>query len=98
MDTKEKDMTKPISAKAYDLTLRKKNSRIHNALEWNRRLSSTEYTHRRLTFGTYANWMIKDIPIDYVKWGILNLNNYWAEFFSRELQRRNPKFIKEKQL
>jgi hypothetical protein len=76
----------------------KKNTKISNAVRWNRYLSSTEYTHRRLTFGKYVNWQIKDLPLDYVKWGIMNLDNYWAEFLGRELQRRKPKFIKEKQI
>ena len=65
-----------------------------SALEWNRRLSVTEYTERRLTFGMYSGRMIKDLPKDYLKWGILNLNNYWADFFSRELQRREPQYRK----
>lgn len=74
------------------LEFKKKQTRITNALEWNRRLSVSEYTQRRLTFGKYVNWMIKDLPDDYVKWGILNLNHYWADFLSRELQRRDPSY------
>jgi hypothetical protein len=62
------------------------------ALEWNRRLSKTEYTERRLTFGLHTGKMIKDIPTDYIKWGVLNLDSYWAEFFARELQRRDRRF------
>lgn len=63
-----------------------------SALEWNRRLSKTEYTERRVTFGMHTGKMIKDLPEDYIKWGILNLDSYWAEFFARELQRRDRKF------
>jgi len=65
-----------------------------SALEWNRRLSRSEYTERRITFGMHTGKMIKDLPIDYIKWGVLNLDNNWADFFSRELQRRDPKFRK----
>lgn len=92
-----KTKTKSISAQAYDLVLKKKQLRINRAIEWNRRLSVSEYTHRRLTFGKYANWQIKDLPDDYVKWGILNLNHYWADFLSRELQRREPRYKHDKE-
>lgn len=63
-----------------------------SALEWNRRLSLTEYTQRRMTFGRYLNTQIQELPTDYLKWGILNLNSYWADFFSRELQRRDRSY------
>lgn len=63
-----------------------------SALEWNRRLSKTEYTERRLTFGLHTGKMIKEVPISYIKWGVLNLDTYWAEFFARELQRRDRRF------
>lgn len=62
------------------------------AVEWNRRLSSTEYTQRRMPFGKYTNWMIKDLPTDYIKWGILNIKGDIASFFARELQRRQPQW------
>lgn len=60
-----------------------------SALAWNRRLSLTEYQQRRVTFGKYLNTQIKDLPTDYLKWAILNLDSYWADFFSRELQSRH---------
>lgn len=65
-----------------------------SALEWNRRLSVSEYSQRRLTFGMYTGKMIKDLPKDYLKWGVLNLNSHWADFFSRELQKREPQYRK----
>lgn len=74
--------------------LRKKVERKLEAVRWNNKLISTEYTQRRLTFGRYINKQIKDIPMDYIKWGILNLNTHWAEMFARELQRRDPKWRK----
>jgi hypothetical protein len=64
------------------------------AYEWNRRLAKHEYTERRITFGMHTGQMIKDLPIAYIKWGVLNLNTEWAEFFARELVRRKPKFGK----
>ena len=65
-----------------------------SAIEWNRRLSQTEYTERRITYeGKYLGVMIKDLPTEYIKWGILNLgNSSWADFFARELQRRDRSF------
>ena len=59
------------------------------AIEWNRRLSTTEYTQRRITFGKYAGKMIKDVPTTYLTWAVLNMEaDSWTEFFARELQRR----------
>lgn len=65
-----------------------------SAIEWNNRLHSNEYTERRITFGKYLGKMVKDIPVSYIKWGILNFEGAWAEIFARELQRRQPKFKK----
>jgi uncharacterized protein (DUF3820 family) len=45
-----------------------------------------------MPFGKYVNVMISDIPLDYIKWGVLNLNPMWAEYFGRELQRRDKSF------
>jgi len=61
------------------------------AHEWNRRLGVHEYTERRITFGIHTGKMIKEIPISYIKWGILNFQGIWAEYFAREFQRRQPK-------
>ena len=62
------------------------------AIQWNQRLAAHEYTERRITFGMHTGKMIKEIPIAYIKWGILNLNEVWASYFARELQRREPKW------
>lgn len=65
-----------------------------SAIQWNSRLSEREYTQRRITYsGKYLGVMIRDLPTDYLKWGILNLgNSLWAECFARELQRRDRSF------
>lgn len=62
------------------------------AIQWNKRLASHEYTERRLTFGMHTGRCIRDLPTDYLKWGILNLNEQWASYFARELQRREPRW------
>ena len=60
---------------------------------WNKSLAKNEYTQRRLTFGQFAGKMIKEVPLSYIKWGILNFEDgAWAEMFARELQRRDPKY------
>jgi hypothetical protein len=64
--------------------------RIERAVEWNSHLAVSEYTTRRLTFGQHAGVMIKDLPIDYLEWGILNLDRHWSDTFIREWKRRNP--------
>lgn len=58
--------------------------------QWNRRLGEHEYTQRKIAYpGKYLGVMIKDLPTYYLKWGVLNLGNSdWANYFSRELQRR----------
>ena len=71
-----------------------KKTKTTNAIIWNDKLRENEYTQRRITFGKYVGTQIKDIPIDYIKWGIMNLNLEWATMFSRELQRRDHKFRK----
>lgn len=81
----KKDLSKQKKRRIY---------KIQNAKKWNDYLRVHEYQYRRMTFGKYVNYMIKDLPIDYVKWGILNLDKYWAEYLARELQRRDPSFKK----
>lgn len=66
------------------------------AYNWNRHLSVSEYTTRRVTFGRYVNVMIKDLPDNYLEWGILNLNLTWSDYFIREWKRRNPNWSKMK--
>ena len=65
-----------------------------SAIQWNNRLSQTEYKQRRITYsGKYLGRQIQELPTDYLKWGILNLgNSSWAEFFARELQSRDRSF------
>jgi hypothetical protein len=63
-----------------------------NAIQWNKRLNENEYTERRITFGLHTGKMVKDIPLNYITWGILNFDGAWADIFARELQRRKPKY------
>ena len=63
------------------------------AMNWNRRLSSTEYRQRRMVFGKYINVKIEDLPMAYLKWAILNFEKgQLLDFLIRELQHRDSKF------
>ena len=56
-----------------------------------------EYAHTKMPFGKYRGRFLKDIPIEYVKWAVLNISDRAsAEMFSVELQRREPKLRKSK--
>lgn len=51
-----------------------------------------EYTNTKMIYGKYKGFFIKDIPEDYLKWAVMNLNDQgMATMFAVELQRRNPK-------
>ena len=55
-----------------------------------------EYAWTPITFGRYRGRCLRDIPDDYLKWGILNLQDQgWATVFSTELQRRHPEIRKK---
>lgn len=59
------------------------------AIQWNSHLGKHEYKQRKMTYGKYANRKISELPIGYLKWGILNLEDtQTAEYFARELQTR----------
>lgn len=84
----------PSKPQPYIIQTRSQEQKRQAAEEWNSKLAKNEFTQRRLTFGKYVNVQIKDLPTEYITWGILNLKEYWAEHFSRELQRRLPEFRK----
>jgi hypothetical protein len=71
-----------------EATHKTKSLREKQAITWNTRLAISEYTRRRMTFGRYLGVQIKDLPQNYIEWGILNLPKEWAEYFAREWQRR----------
>ena len=55
-----------------------------------------EYVYTRMPFGKHKGKWISEIPDDYIKWGILNCNDYIATMFNIELQRRHPELRKRK--
>lgn len=65
------------------------------ARQWNSRLRSNEIRDRRMTFGKYAGWFIRDVPDQYLEWGILNIEDRaLAEWFKDEYLKRHPKLVK----
>jgi hypothetical protein len=93
--TQRKDLRKKRNLKTISNNARLKPSSEDQAYSWNKYLSKTEYTTRKVTFGKYVNVMIKDIPNEYLEWGCLNLNLTWSDFFIREWKRRNPSWRKQ---
>lgn len=56
----------------------------------------TEYCHTKMFFGKYKGWFLKDIPTDYIKWAVIEIeDSALAEMFSIELQRREPALRKK---
>lgn len=54
-----------------------------------------DYEFTKMPFGKYKGRFLKDLPDDYLKWLIMNIEDRAsAEMFSIELQRRNPKLRK----
>ena len=49
----------------------------------------------KMPWGKHKGKRVRDIPIEYVKWAILNFEDCgMADMFSLELQRRYPKYKK----
>jgi uncharacterized protein (DUF3820 family) len=54
-----------------------------------------QFQHVKMPYGKYKGYYLKDVPDDYIKWGILNYTDRgMAEMMSTELQRRYPKMRK----
>ena len=51
-----------------------------------------EYAHTKMRFGKYKGIYLKDIPLDYIKWAVVNISDRaLAEMFKIELLRRDKK-------
>ena len=61
-----------------------------NALKKHNR-NETDPRYARMIFGKYRGYFMKDVPVAYLKWGVLNLTDQaTATFFKDELLRRCP--------
>ena len=50
-----------------------------------------EYAYTKMPWGKYKGIFIKDIPVDYLKWAVMNWSDRGvAEMFKIELLRRTP--------
>lgn len=57
--------------------------------QWN------QYEYTKMPFGKYRGRFLKDVPIEYIRWAVMNIQDRAsAEMFSFELQRRDPKLRK----
>lgn len=53
----------------------------------------TNTSNLKITFGKYRGYCVKDVPVDYLKWILLNHdNNNFCEIIKDELLRREPKW------
>jgi uncharacterized protein (DUF3820 family) len=51
-----------------------------------------DYKYTKMPWGKYKGYFLKDIPLDYIKWAVMNLEDQaLAHMFGIELQRRQPK-------
>jgi hypothetical protein len=58
----------------------------------------SDFKETKMTFGKYKGFFLKDIPIDYIKWLIINVKDRGlCEMYAIELQRRKPSLRKSKQ-
>lgn len=56
-----------------------------------------DYEYTIIPFGKHKGKYLKDVPDDYIKWAIMNIEDtVLASMFSIELQRRYPKLRKDK--
>ncbi len=54
-----------------------------------------EYEFTKMPFGKYKDKCLRDIPDNYLKWGIMNIDDVGIKtMFSIEYQRRYPKLRK----
>ena len=55
---------------------------------WNSRLKSNEYSQMVMPSGKHKGQQVKDLPTDYIKWYVMNVNGHVAQQLSRELIKR----------
>ena len=60
------------------------------AQQWNAHLGKHEYRQRKMPWGKYVNKKIEDLPLDYLKWAVINFEaGELRDYLTRELRRRN---------
>jgi kynurenine formamidase len=60
------------------------------SVQWNSRMKSNEYKMRKITWGKHLGQYIQDLPMEYLKWLVLNTewNTQWRDWFTQELRNR----------
>jgi hypothetical protein len=80
--------------KAIEMKKQNKTS-WHTIMEHNKK--NTDIRYSKVTFGEHKGVFLKDIPVDYIKWAVMNLQDQaQATYFAEELLRREPKTFKGK--
>jgi hypothetical protein len=63
-------------------------------VERGQNISTPRLKRKVMRFGTYKNYEFNALPMDYLKWAILNLkDDHLLDDLIRELQRRDSSFI-----
>lgn len=66
-------------------------------IQYNKQQTDPKYS--KMTFGMYRGWFLKDIPLEYLIWGTINITDRaLATYFSQEILRRDPKLSKSKKI
>lgn len=64
--------------------------RLHNS-------KNTDIRYSKLTFGKHKGVFLRDVPVDYIKWAVINLQDQaQAAYFAQELLRREPSTYKSR--
>lgn len=92
---KKKTLTKKphrYIGKFNDLTVYSTRSqRIANAVKWNQSISLANNQYRKITWGDYSGYFLRDLPFKYLVRALENANNEFKIYLETELQRRKPK-------
>lgn len=87
---------KPMAKKNYSKSSRQKTLSTQRGLKSSLAQGHSVPRLRRkvMPIGKYKNYEFRDLPMDYLQWAILNVNNdHLLDDLIRELQRRDHSFI-----
>ena len=75
--------------------MKRKHTSMQSIREHNK--NNTDIRYSKITFGKHKGVFLRDVPIDYIKWAVMNLTDQaQAAYFAEELIRREPKTFTSK--